>query len=172
MSLKIKTFASIITQPLAIHNFYIEIPGASTTSIVVSATSFPSEKMREIKLYYQGEEIRYPTLPQNSGEWKFKVPESDSGIIRRELDEIKAKRYNQKLGTMLPYKWKDITVIARDLNQNPVFKVILHGAWLIGREDVPLDNSDPTKSWQWDYAWKYQWIEDVDLNNNPSENPM
>lgn len=172
MSLKVNTFASIITNPMNVHNFVVSIPGVTNGSIVVSSTTFPSEKLREIILHYQGEEIVYPTLPKNDHSWKVKVPESDSGIIKKEFDVLKKKSYNQKTGLFTPTKWKDVPVVARDLAGNEVFKVILHGVWIVGRESVDLNNSDPTKNWEWDYEFRYQWLEDVDSNNQGSESPL
>lgn len=169
MSLKLNSFAQIITQPLNIHKFVVDIPGVTTAGIVVSSTSFPSEKLRYVTLHYQGEEIRYPTIPQNDHSWRFKVPESDSGEIRRQLDSLKSS-WNQKTGILLPSLWKAVTVTARDLQENLVFKVILHGAWMIGRDNVELNNSDPTRNWEWDYEMCYQWLEDVDLSNSGSPN--
>lgn len=172
MSLKLNAFATIITNPLNIHNFLVDIPGAPNGSIVVASSVFPSEKLREVKLHYQGEEIRYPTIAGNDGIWKVTVPEADSGIVRRELDSLKSKMWNQKTGIFVPQLWKAVTVTARNLQLEPVFKAILHGCWLLGRDQVTLDNSDPTKNWNWDYEFRFQWIEDVDLNAVASPNPL
>lgn len=164
MSVKVAQFANIITQPLNIHNFIVDIPGVDV-SILVSSTNFPSERLREITLWFQGEKVIYPSLPENDNHWKVKLPESDNGVVRRTLDSLKAKRYNQKTGIMTPDTWKTVTVSARDLEGNLVFQVLLHGAWLKGRDNVDLDNSDPSKNWNWDYEFVFQWIEDVDQNN-------
>lgn len=172
MSRKVNTFASIITQPLNVHNFYVDIPGVTTASIVVSAADFPSEKMRKMILHFQGEEIRYPTIPSNQGEWKIKVPENDKGEIRRQLDSLKSARWDQKSGILSPTKWFDPIITARDLQLNPVFSCIMHGAWLVGRDQLNLSNADPTKNWEWDYEFCYQWIEDIDLNNDGSPSPV
>lgn len=165
MSLRLNSFARIITQPMNIHKFIVDIPGVPNGSIVVSATSFPSEKMRKVVLHFQGEEIRYPTIPANDGTWRVKVPESDNGIIRRELDALKSKRWDQKTGTFVPLLWESVTVHARDLADNIVYSVILHGVWLVGRESVDLNNADPTRNWEWDYEFCYQWLEDQDAKN-------
>jgi hypothetical protein len=176
MSLKVNTFASIITNPLNIHNFVVEIPEAANASIVVASTQFPSEKLQKVVLHYQGEEVRYPTIPKNDGVWKVKVPETDSGAIKKELDALKSAVYSQKTGIFTPSRWKDVKVTARDLEGNIVFSSILHGAWLVGRDPVELNNSDPSKNWEWDYEFCYQWIEDdtaeVDGQNQGSANPL
>lgn len=172
MSLKVNTFANIITNPLNVHNFVVEIPDVTNGSIVVSSTTFPSEKLRKVILHYQGEEVRYPTIPKNDGVWKVKVPETDSGAIKKELDALKSNLYSQKTGIFTPKLWKDVNVTARDLEGNEVFRVILHGVWLVGRESVDLNNSDPTKNWEWDYEFCYQWIEDSDAENPGSASPV
>lgn len=159
MSTKVTRFTQVITNPLNVHNFEVKIPGFDY-EIVVQSTRFPSEKLRTVVLYTYGEEVRYPTLPQNSGEWPIAVPDNDDGLIRESLDSFKADMYDQKSGTLSPQEWIDITVRARDLENNEVFKTTLKGAWLIGREDVQLSNNDPSKAWNWDYLFKYQWIDD------------
>lgn len=171
MSLKVATFAGIITQPLNVHNFLVTIPDVSL-SVIVSASAFPTEKLREVKLFYQGEEIRYPTIPSNDGSWKIKIPENDDGKVKRQLDALKQNMYSQKTGLFVPSLWRNITVTARDLENNPVFQVIIHGSWIVGREQVDLANNDPTKNWEWDYEFRYQWIEDVDLKNLGSKSPI
>lgn len=171
MSLKAATFANIITNPLNIHNFVVNIPGVDL-AIVVSSTQFPSERLREVVLYYQGEKIIYPTIPENDNHWKVKLPENDNGIIRREFDKLKSSRYNQRTGIIHPDLWKTVEVVARDLEGNEVFKVLLHGVWLKGRSNVELANNDPTKNWEWEYEFVFQWIEDVDCKNKGSNPPL
>ena len=172
MSLKVNTFASIITNPLNIHKFVVSIPDASVSSIVVASSSFPSEKLQEVVLHYQGEEIVYPTIPKQDHSWKISVPENDSGSIRRELDKLKTKMWNQQTGIFLPSTWSSVEVTARDLSENPVFKVRLIGAWLVGRDSVSLSNDDATKNWNWDYEFRYQYIIDVDSDNIGSAKPL
>lgn len=164
MSFKVSTFANIITNPLNIHNFLVDIPDVDLC-IIVSASSFPSEKLRKIILYFQGEQVRYPTIPSNDGVWKIKIPENDDGKVRASLDALKSANYNQKTGYFTPNLWKNVTVTARDLSLNPVFQTIMHGVWLVGRDQVDLQNSDPTKNWEWDYEFCYTWLQDVDLGN-------
>lgn len=172
MSLKVNTFANIITNPLNIHNFIVDIPGVTNGSIVVASASFPSEKLQKVILHYQGEEVRYPTIPKNSGEWKVKVPETDSGLIKSELDALKSNKYSQKTGIFTPTLWEDVEVTSRDLEGNTVFSVVMHGTWLVGREQVELNNADPTKNWEWDYEFCYQWLEDKMGSNAGSVSPV
>lgn len=171
MSRKVNKFASIITNPLNIHNFVVDIPGFEY-SILVSSTSFPSEKLRTVTKYYQGEKIDYPTIPELGGSWEFTIPENDNGIIKKKLDSFKSKMWDQKSGIFVPNLWKNVTVTSRQLDDTEVFSVILHGAYLLGRNSVNLKNSDPTASWDWDYQFRYQWIEDVDFDPKASINPL
>lgn len=171
MSVKVQTFANIITNPLNVHNFYVVIPDADLAEIVRS-TSFPGEQLREVTLYSHGESVVYPTLPENSGTWSFSIPESDDGKVRRQFEALKSRLYNQKTGALNVDTWYDVQVMARDLNDNPVFGVILHGCWIRGRGDVSLDASNPTNNWNWDYQFRYQWREDMDFENTGSTAPM
>ena len=81
MSRKVQQFANIITTPLNVHNFIVTIPGF-VEATVVESTTFPSDTLREMKLWFQGEEVRYPTIAENSGKWAIKIPENDRGLIR------------------------------------------------------------------------------------------
>ena len=137
-----------------------------------SVPSHDIEKLQKVTLHFQGEEVRYPTIPKNDGVWKVKVPETDSGVIKKELDALKSKLYSQKTSIFTPKLWTDVNVTARDLEGNEVFRVVLHGVWLVGRETVELNNSDPTKNWEWDYEFCYQWIEDSDAKNQGSASPV
>lgn len=172
MSLKVNQFAAVITNPLNIHNFAVSIPDADIASLIVSSSAFPTEKLQEIKLYFQGEEIIYPTIAKNDHSWKIKVPENDDGKVRAELDKLKSKFWNQKTGIFIPNTWSNVIVNARDLAQNIVFSTILHGAWLVGREQVELQNNDATKNWEWDYEFRYQWLEDKNGSNAAPSTPM
>lgn len=160
MSRKVQQFANIITTPLNVHNFIVTIPGF-VEAIVVESTTFPSDTLREMKLWFQGEEVRYPTIAENSGKWAIKIPENDRGLIRSKLQAFRNSIYDQKTGIIIPALWKDITVHARDLNNQLVFGVILHGAWIRGRNEVQLANSDPSQNWKWDWQFTFQWIEDI-----------
>lgn len=172
MSRKVQQFANIITQPLNTYNFHVNIPEANF-SMIVESTQFPSEQLREVVLYYKGEEIRYPAIPQNSHQWSFNIVENDSGAIRRQFDALKSSRYNQSTGLLVARPWRDVQIFARDMADNPVFSCILHGAWCKGRGDGPsLNANSVTDSWKWTYQFVFQWIEDVDHNNQGMPNPF
>lgn len=177
MSRKVNTFASFITQPLNVYNFQIRITSPvdkvdEAVLMVVQSAKFPSEKMRTMEKNFQGEKITYPAKPANGGTWTITVPEGDKGQTRRELDRLKNRMYDQKTGTLIPNFWYDIEVFHRDLQDNIVFSVVLHGCWSIGRGDFDLKTDDVSSSVNWSYDFQYQWLEDK-LNNNPgTPNPF
>lgn len=171
MSRKVQQFANVITQPLNIYNFAIEIPSIQFSNIVQS-TTFPSEKLRIMTLYTHGEKVQYPSIPENGGQWTIKIPENDSGLIRREFEALKSRCWNQMTGLLTPPKWFNISVSSRDLADNLVFSAVLHGCWIMGRNDVSLSNQDVSTSWAWDYVFMYQWLEDKDHNNQGTPNPF
>ena len=161
MSLKAQEFANIIVQPANTYNFIVDIPGVAM-DLLVESTSYPAEKLGTTSLHYQGEEVPYPVIPKMAGKWSVKVPESDTGIVRESFDAIKSKHWNQKTGLLNPVGiYRDITVTARDMADNHIFKVVLHRAFILGRNQVQLDNSRPEGTWHWDYEFQYTWIEDI-----------
>lgn len=172
MSIKVNTFAQVITNPLNKHNFVVDIPGLDIPSMVVSSTTFPSEQLQEVTLHYQGESIVYPTIPKQDHSWKITVPENDDGSIKKALDSLKSNVYYQNTGILIPRLWKNVKVHARDLAENIVFSVVLHGVWLKGRSAVDLSNSDATQNWEWNYEFVYQYITDENSDNTASKAPM
>lgn len=159
MSRKVNQFASYLTQPLNVYNFQIRITSPTdkvdeTVLMVVSSTKFPSEKMRKMEKYYQGEKITFAAKPDSSGTWTITVPEGDKGQTRRELDRLKNKQYDQKTGMLTPTPWYDIEVFHRDLQDNIVFSVVLHGCWLLGRDGIDLKTQDVTSSVDWNYEFQ------------------
>lgn len=165
MSIKVNTFKDIITQPLAPYKFLVEIPDFGDTAIVVQSTVFPSEQMRTTTLYIQGEPILYPTVPENSHLWPITVPDNESGDLFTFFENKKRRLWNQKIGALTPDLWETVKVYARTLDDKNVLAAIMHGAWIVGRQDVQLSASDPTINWQWQYAFRFNWLEDVsDLN--------
>lgn len=163
MSIKAQTFARIITNPMNLHKFRIDVPDIDYTVIIESST-FPAQgAYREIDLWIQGEKVAYPGLPENGGQWGFKIPEADSGIIKKEFDKKFAAFYNQKTGLFTPHKWDDIVVTCLDLSDKDVFSVVLHGAWILKRGDLSLDASRAEAAAKWDYTFVYNWLEDNEV---------
>lgn len=162
MSTKAQTFASIITNPMNLHNFFVEIPGInSDLTLIVESTTYPAQgQHRDVTLWFQGEKVTYPGLPENGGTWAIKIPESDNGVVAKEFHKLAKSMYDQKTGIMTPTVWKDINVFAKDLAGNIVYSVVLHGAWLKQRQPANLNSSTPEAAWKWDYVFYYNWIED------------
>lgn len=178
MSRRIHEFAAVITQPLNVYNFEIRITRADGDKVdegillTVQSTTFPSESLRKMQLNYKGEKISYPAKPEIGGDWKISVPENDKGSVRKELDRLKNAMYDQKTGALVPGLWYDVQVFQKDLSENIVFSVILHGCWLVGRGETQLKTEDVTTNWAMDYTFNYTWIEDVMGNNDGTPNPL
>lgn len=172
MSLKAQTFAHIITNPMNTHRFEIYVPELSYTAVVQSTTYPQQENFRDVKLYHQGEEIDYPTIPGNGGDWTIEIPENDDGRIKKEFDAKLASFYNQKTGDFYPHKWDTVIVTARNLRNEVVYAVALKGCWIKG-VNKPNLNAQSVDAWKWQYVFHYNWIEDLSTSNaNPSVDPL
>lgn len=163
MSRKVDRFRQFIANPLNIHNFECVIEGLDEYAIVVQSTAFPSERSRFVRLFIAGEPVDYPTVPENSHTWNVSLPESDTGEMRNRMEALRKKYWDQKTGAItvgLNNPYTTMTVRARDLNDNIVFSVSLKNAWVVGREDVNLNVSDPSQNWNWQYQIHFDYIED------------
>lgn len=173
MSRKIQTFTSIITTPANTHNFTLSFEQSgplmsqslldefNAISLIVQSTTMPSDTMRSTQLYMHGEEIRYPAVPTNNGTWSFRIPEGESGMVGSILGRIRRQLWDEKTGAMSAsaLQWFNIKVTANDLNTEAAFSTLLHGCWLVGRNEVALAQNAPETNWQWDYQVRYQWLE-------------
>lgn len=172
----VQTFAGIVTNPMLVHKFEIAIPSITNNiPLIVESTQFPTQgKYREVDLWQQGFQIRYPALPENGGTWQFTIPESANGVVSRTFHELLTSFYDQVSGVMLPSTWQNISVFAKDPSgENVVFHSILHGAWLAQKQPVALNAATPGTPWKNVYVWVYQWIEDKKVGNNMQfANPM
>lgn len=160
MSVKVNTFTELIANPQNTHNFRVSIPDINY-SVLVESTTFPSQKLREVKLYFQGEAIKYPTLPEETTTWQVTLPEGEDAKVYKDFRDLASSLYDQKSGIVHVKRWKDVIVSAMDMAGNPVMSVVLHGAWLGGRDAVTLDSSAVETPWKWVYEFHYQWIEDL-----------
>ena len=185
MSQKAARFASIITQPLNVYNFQIKFVSYTGVKVVddddvlliVSSAQIPSESLRSMTETYKGEKIEYPAKPETGGDWKITIPEGDGGQVRKVMDKLKHNIYNQKSGVITPKPWFDIIIYQNDLQDNPVFKCVLKGCWMKGRDANDVKTDNVTDSWKNNYTFHYTWIEDdpngVDApNNERSANPF
>ena len=173
MSQKIQAFTQIITTPQNTHNFTLSFEQSgpllpqtlldefNAISMIVQSTSMPSDAMRTTTLYTHGEEIRWPAVPQNSGQWGFNIPESDTGEIGAIIQRIRAELWDPRTGAMSAsaLQWFDIKVTANDLNTEANFSTLLHGCWIMGRGEVQLSQQGAETNWKWDYTVRYQWLE-------------
>lgn len=163
MSQKVNTFREAIAQPLNTHNFRIDIPELGDFSATVQSTAFPSEQTRVVNLHVSGEQIQYPTTPDTSHTWSIRIPENEKGETGKILEGMRKKYWNQKSGIMTPIgsgMYHNIRVTALDLNGKDVKSTVMHFAWVLGRSDVPLDQSAVTTPWQWDYQFRFDYLVD------------
>ena len=176
MAHPIQTFAGIMTNPLNVYNFEVKIPGLDTPelTLLIESTTFPTQgKFREISLWYMGQQVRYPGLPENGGTWQFKIPESDNGVVATQFKKLFDAMYDQKSGIMKPIIWKNIDIFQKDTAGNIVYHSILHGCWIAQKNPVNLSASTPGDAWKQDFVFVYQWIEDVQTSNSSgSSSPM
>jgi len=174
MSLKCNTMCNIITNPMPSWNFTVSIPGmeADFTEIVES-TEFPSQgPHRPIELWYKGEKITYMGLPENGGEWKFSIPEGDGGQVAQQFKKLFDRQYDQKTGKFTPGGWRDVQVSMNNGEGTPVMTVVLHATWLKSRSNVNLDATKPDGYAKWDYAFCYNWVEDLEPGAPASPFPI
>lgn len=185
MSQKAAKFAGIITQPLNVYNFqikFVSVTGGKVLDdenvlLTVQSAQMPSETFRSMTEVYKGEKIEYATKPENGGDWKITMPEGDGGQVRKVMDKLKYNMYDQKTGTITPRPWFDIIIYQNDLQDNPVFKCVLKGCWLKGRDANDLKTDNVTDSWKNNYTFHFTWIEDDPNaddapNNERSANPF
>lgn len=168
MSLKINAFIKKLGNPLTRHNFVVRSPLLGGMEMLVSSTTFPSEQMRDVILYYLGERIKWPTIPENSGVWNANIPEGEDGQVFVALGQQKGILWNQKLGILQPGIKSQIEVVARTVNDAEVFKVVLHGCYIKGPSDIDLDYMDPTQAWRWNWTFSFDWIENIELKPGPT----
>lgn len=174
MSYKCNTFVQSLTNPLNTHQFKVVIAGVSEDiTLLVESCDYPAQgAFREITLWNHGEKISYPGLPENGGQWKVKIPENDDGKVAREFKRLTDASYDQKTGKMKPILWKRITVFSQDLQQNNVFHVNLEGCWIMSKSQAQLNGADPSGVWKWDYVFYFNYLIDMDDNNQGSPAPM
>lgn len=164
MSQKIDKFRAALGNPIAIHNFVVRCADLlGDIDILVQSTTLPAEQLQEIILFYLGERVKWPTIATNSGTWSATFPENEYGIVNKQLLKDKGLWWEQKSGVMLPGNTANIEVVMRTVNDEEVFKVILHNAFIRGRNDNVLNSSQPTTSLQEELIFSYDWIEDVTI---------
>ena len=110
MSIKGKAFQAQLGNPLNTHNFIVRMADPdnilSSIQMMVSATSFPSEKLQDYTLYFQGERVKFPSLPTNTGTWQCTMPEGEFAKMQIALEKHAALNYNQKTGQMTHWSFE------------------------------------------------------------------
>lgn len=174
MSIKAKIFQAQLGNPLNTHNFIVRIadPGNKLNKIqmLVASTNFPSEKLQEFTMYFQGERVKFPSIPQNSGTWTCTVPEGEFAKVYQAFTSLSHKTYDQKTGQLSFFSVKDkfdIEVLARGLRgdaegSDVIFGTRLVGCYFLGRTDVALSNASATQTWQWQLEFSFDSIEDLE----------
>ena len=175
MSIKGKTFQANLGNPLNTHNFIVRIadPGNDLSKIqmLVTATSYPVESMQEYTMFFQGERVKFPSIPTNSGSWKCSAPEGEFAKVQTALKTHAKKNYDQVTGRMTywaPEDKFDIEILAKGLRgdvngSDTVFGVKLIGCFLVGKEEVSLSSEAATTPWVWGLNFSYDSIEELDI---------
>lgn len=165
MSQKVAAFRSYISNPLNIHNFFVDIPGIGEYGLVVQATTFPGERARVTTLFVAGERVSYPTVPDNDHSWAVTVPESDSGETYKRFGALIRKYWDQETGALTinsENPFDRVIVYARDLNGNVVISRTLVNAWLQGPANVNLNAQNPEENFKWEFTFVFDYILDSD----------
>ena len=161
----------MLGNPLNTHNFLVKIPRLQDVEIMVTATSFPTEQLQQYVSQFQGETVRFPSIPQNSGTWSCTLPEGEYAKVYKAITREHALNYQQDTGAMTNWAvddFFDIEVIPRGLRaglglkENDVpFKVILRGCYLSGFGEVQLGSGQATQAWNWTLNFAYTYPEYV-----------
>lgn len=165
MSIKVSTFTRLIGRPLNTHNFYIQMSPLSDVTILVSATSFPTEKLGTKVMYYQGEPTYFPTTPQRGGTWSCTLSEGEYAKVFKSASILFKTDFLQDLGMMNHFALLDkfsITVGAKTIDSDvghssskTPFSVKLHGCVFLGMDPVQLNAGSVTQPWSWQLTFQY-----------------
>lgn len=170
MSIKAVKFQEMIGNPMNTFNFKVLIQSKfiSKVQIMVASTSFPNQQLQDFVLWFQGERVKFPSIPTNSGQWSCTMPEGEYQKVTEALQGHMQAQYNNETGA-LTY-WAsidkfDIEVYPcqlRDVDMaNPLYGVRLKGCYFKGTEDVSLDNSNPTGNWVYTLQFSYDYLETI-----------
>lgn len=169
MSLKVNTFRKMLGNPLNTHNFLVSIPRLQDVQMLVTATNFPTEALRQYVLQFQGEDVRFPSLPSNGGTWSCTLPEGEYAKVYKSIVREHALNYQQDTGALTVWTVDDlfdIEVKPRGLraglalkDADVPFSVVLHDCYLTGMGEVALSAGGATSAWNWTLNFAYTWIE-------------
>ena len=165
MSIKVATFRKLLGRPMNTHNFYVQIPLLSDVVLLVSATTFPTEKMGTKTLYYQGEPTYFPTTPQRGGSWTCTMSEGEYAKVYRSASVLFKTDFLQDLGMMNHFALLDkfdIVVGAKTIDagvghrsSKTPFSVKLIGCSFLGLDPVNLSAAGATQAWSWQLTFQY-----------------
>jgi len=169
MSIKARKFESMLGNPLNIHNFIVNIPPMKDVDLLVSATTFPTERLQEYVMFFQGERVKFPSVPINDGTWTCTMPEGEYAQIIKSFNSLMHKSYNQQTGQLTFWSIRDkfdIDVFARGIRgdvggSDRVFGVTMHGCWLQGKAPVTLNNQSVSTPWEWQVTFSFDAVEDI-----------
>ena len=169
MSIKAKTFQNLLGRPLNTHNFFVLIPTMSYVELLVSATSFPTEKLGSKVLYYQGEPTYFPTMPQRGGTWQCTLSEGEYAKVYGSASMEYKTNFLQSLGLLNSWSLLDsfdIEVGSKAISAGVTatqaevpFSVKLLDCFLLGMEPVQLSAGQTTLSWAWQVSFQYGSLE-------------
>lgn len=180
MSIKATKFQELLGNPMNTFNFMVVITDPSDNlnkvQILVNSTTFPSEELQEFTCHFMGERVKFPSIPTNNGVWNCSVVEAEAAKVFDAFVGHYSKVYNQKTGQLSHISMYDkftVDIYGCGLNgdiseggdNQKKVGVRLHGAFLKGKGDVQLDNSNATGVWMWNFAFSYDWIEDIQPDN-------
>lgn len=165
MSIKVNTFQKLIGRPLNTHNFFISIPQMQDITLLVSATTFPTEKLGTKTLFYQGEPTYFPTTPQRGGTWSCTISEGEFAKSYKSASLSFKINFLQNMGVMNFFSLLDkfdIVVgsktidagVHQEYSTSP-FSVSLKDCFLLGMEPVSLNAGSVTQAWAWNLSFQY-----------------
>lgn len=171
MSIKVNVFRGMLGNPLNTHNFLVKIPRLQDVEVMVTATTFPTEQLKQYVMQFQGEDVRFPSLPNIGGTWSCTIPEGEYAKVYSALTREHALNYQQDTGAMTNWAvddFFDIEVIPRGLragltlkDSDVPFKCILRGCYISGFAEVQLSAAAATQPWNWSLNFAYTWLEYV-----------
>jgi hypothetical protein len=169
MSLKVNVFRSLLGNPLNTHNFLVQIPRLQDVQMLVTSTSFPTESLRQYVLQFQGEDVRFPSIPSNNGSWSCTLPEGEYAKVYKAIVREHALNYQQDTGSLTTWSVDDlfdIVVVPRGLragltlnDKDVPFSAVLHDCYMSGVGEVQLSSAGATSAWNWTLNFAYTWIE-------------
>jgi hypothetical protein len=157
-------FRVLMPAPLATHKFIIVWPNilAERVMLVAEATTFPAIKLGDVAIPFHGETVYRPTGHVNCDHvWRVRVGEDLLMTVRECIYSMHAKPYRSSYS--FEGRVNSVSVYIPNQQDVPLPAFTLRGVWLLGREAVDIDSTDPTRPWKWNLEFRYASIEDASL---------